>query len=670
MFKPTLLAACAAACSSLPVFADTELPARIVTASRITGLPAGTPVYILDRQAIQDFPGRNLMDVLATLPGIAVRRLGSSADAAGTLDLRGFGAAASNNVLVLLDGRRLNDIDSTAADLSGIPLENIERIEFLPGGGSVLYGDGAGGGTVNLITRNARANGATLHVSGGSHDARHVSGNLDVVSGQAGIRVFGQHMESDGYRENAASRLDEISLDAETTRESLNWFLKADAAQRDNRLPGPRKVDMGTGLDEVRDAPAGTSEPHNYAEEDRHRVLGGWKLQLGQSGNLIVDAGQRRKQQRSFFDYGFGFSDFTDTTLETTSATPRLLLDYNAGGMKHQLRTGIDLYRSDYVSLRGQRGDTAPIHTITIESDSRSAYLFQSSQVNDTTVTVGGRKTRVTQNGRDEWDQGAPGSSPFDSEAMAGNQTQRAEMYEFGLSQAIGEQWTVMANTSRSVRLGTVDEVYEYDAFFQRVFSPLLPQVGKNVELSAQWAADAGNLTLTLYRQKLENEIHFNPVTFTNDNLDPTERKGATVSGQFTPMEMFRLDASLTVQQARFRDGPFSGKDMPLVAGELASLTLTWKPDPRLSIALGDTYTGKRYMDNDQSNTFQQIPAQHRLDLKMTARLASLTASLEVFNLQDDRGQYDYAVRSTTAPRYNAYPLSGREYRLGLGYRF
>ena len=63
--------------------------------------------------------------------------------AASTVDMRGFGAAAGQNTLILLDGRRLNDIDLSAVDWSALPLSAIERIEIVRGGSSVLHGSGA-----------------------------------------------------------------------------------------------------------------------------------------------------------------------------------------------------------------------------------------------------------------------------------------------------------------------------------------------------------------------------------------------------------------------------------------------------------------------------------------------------------------------------------------------
>ena len=96
-------------------------------------------------------PSGNLPDILAQVPGVQLTSLyGIPANGAKTsVDLRGFGAFATANTLILVNGRRLNDIDMAQVDLSTIPLNSIERIEITRGNsGAVLYGDNAVGGVV------------------------------------------------------------------------------------------------------------------------------------------------------------------------------------------------------------------------------------------------------------------------------------------------------------------------------------------------------------------------------------------------------------------------------------------------------------------------------------------------------------------------------------------
>lgn len=76
-----------------------------------------------------------------------------------SLDIRGYGLENGNqNLVVTVNGRRLNNIDNVPQLLSAIPLESIEKIEILKGSGSVVYGDGANAGVINIITDKKNSN--------------------------------------------------------------------------------------------------------------------------------------------------------------------------------------------------------------------------------------------------------------------------------------------------------------------------------------------------------------------------------------------------------------------------------------------------------------------------------------------------------------------------------
>jgi len=108
--------------------------------------------FIITDREIQKSGFSNVSEVLQKIGGLTVRQnLDGSTN--GVIDIRGFGDAADNNVLVLLDGVRLSENEQASARTSLIPLEAIDHIEIMRGGNSVLYGDGATGGTINIVTK-------------------------------------------------------------------------------------------------------------------------------------------------------------------------------------------------------------------------------------------------------------------------------------------------------------------------------------------------------------------------------------------------------------------------------------------------------------------------------------------------------------------------------------
>ena len=92
------------------------------------------------------------VEILETVGGVhfsgAIAGAGSE-----QISMRGFGENSHGRVLVLVDGNKINDPDLKGANWNAIPLSCIERIEILDGSASVLYGNYAVGGVINIITK-------------------------------------------------------------------------------------------------------------------------------------------------------------------------------------------------------------------------------------------------------------------------------------------------------------------------------------------------------------------------------------------------------------------------------------------------------------------------------------------------------------------------------------
>ena len=108
-------------------------------------------MVIIDKEAINDKGYKNLEDVFRTLPFVNLTDIGLGKN----IDLRGQGDKANISVQVLVNGIPQNMLDSShgVTPLNTIDINSIERIEILPGGGAVMYGNGTRGGVVNIITQ-------------------------------------------------------------------------------------------------------------------------------------------------------------------------------------------------------------------------------------------------------------------------------------------------------------------------------------------------------------------------------------------------------------------------------------------------------------------------------------------------------------------------------------
>ena len=112
-------------------------------------------VYIITSEEIKDRGYASVTEVLERAPGIYIRNSGEFG--AEEIDMRGQGDYAKTNVRTLVNGMDLNVLKAGHGNITTpfnlIAIEDIERIEIIPGGGSVLYGGGTTGGVINIITK-------------------------------------------------------------------------------------------------------------------------------------------------------------------------------------------------------------------------------------------------------------------------------------------------------------------------------------------------------------------------------------------------------------------------------------------------------------------------------------------------------------------------------------
>src|SRR6185312_5660858 len=169
----------------------------------------GTSATVITADDIAHSPAQTLQEIIAQTPGVQLTSLFGGVNGAKTsVDLRGFGAFATSNTLVLVNGRRLNDIDIAGVDFSTIPRDSIERIEITRGNsGAVLYGDNAVGGVINIVLKNGVGGppvAMRAEAGVGSFNQRLANLSATTNYGPWSTSFYGNAIKSDGYRENNA----------------------------------------------------------------------------------------------------------------------------------------------------------------------------------------------------------------------------------------------------------------------------------------------------------------------------------------------------------------------------------------------------------------------------------------------------------------------------------
>lgn len=108
-------------------------------------------IQVITQGEIEEKNYKDIYEVLDSSPLITIKN-----DLVGqSIEMRGSGLNSKGSVQIMVDGMSLNpiDINHGTLPLNSIPISNIEKIEILPGGNGVLFGDGANGGVINIITK-------------------------------------------------------------------------------------------------------------------------------------------------------------------------------------------------------------------------------------------------------------------------------------------------------------------------------------------------------------------------------------------------------------------------------------------------------------------------------------------------------------------------------------
>ena len=655
-------------------------PAVVITAPRfpeeVRRLPAS--VTVITEEDIRRSAARTLPELITSEVGFTMKDFYGNNAAYTSIDLRGFGVTGPQNTLVLLDGRRLNDFDLSGVQWPAIPLAAIERVEIVRGSGSVLYGDGATAGIVNIVTRSPLTPGRALEISGRAASYDTLEGQIYGAYGTPRYGVNGSvhGFESEGYRANNRNEQQNNTLNLRWALGDGALDLRFGTDRQDIGLPGGRFVQPSIGLDEYTADRRGAATPLDYASRDGTRARATLLQRFGDA-ELSVGLDMRDKDQRSYFDQG-GFPRYQADELELRSLTPRVKVPVRS----HTFVAGVDWHQWRYRSRRTNRPENLdqPTNRVSVDQDTTGFYLLDTIQLTPATIAVAGwREERAKYSGDDAVDPTAPGCF-FCSAAPSVQEKQKQHAWEIGVRHAFTREWTGFARASRAFRFVNAEESYESDIFFLPQFQVLRPQHSRTHEGGAEWRAGVHAMRATLFRIDVFDEIHLDPFTtgVGNTNLPPSRRQGFELETRFK-----NLKAAYAYTDAKFLEGtlqgspfaigtnmPIGGKTVPLVPRHKFNLAASWDLAARTRLSGALTAVSSQVLDNDEPNTLgHRIPSYYVVDVKLAQAFRWGSVAAIINNLFDEE-YYDYAVRSAFTPdRYSVYPLPTRAFGLSVEIR-
>ncbi len=633
-----VIVSCEPAGAQAPSSPETELSVEeiVVTATRLADMiqelrRVPGQVYVITAQEIQRDKPRTVQEAIRQVPGVVLYDQNGNRFQP-VVDLRGFNGQPNPSIAVFVDGVRVNEPESNTINFDLIPIQDVERIEVLPGP-TAIFGQNALGGVINIVTkRGGRTPQATLEVSGGSFNHYRVAASTSgpikdvdyylslVQDRESGFRDF-----SDGRVTQASGRVGyrpSEATDLSVSYTYVNDALEQAGSMRLSDLSQDRRRNISP-------VDANRNELNAVALQGRQKL--GWGFSL--AGNGFYRQTSREQEVVGLNNASRGITD-----TGTSGGALQLSHEARVWDRLNRFVIGGEIQHSGINS--GTNGSFLGFPFASKSLIDQDVYGFFAQDTFDITPELA-----------------ATGAVRYDTARLrfedeltpANNGTKRYERVtpRAGLTYTPWSALTLYANYGEGFRVPTTDELF---AFGVGSSDPnLRPVKSRTYEVGLRarpW--DWLETTAALFLTDVRDEIVFDPTVppfGQNRNSPESRRQGVEVGAKVRPHKRVDILLNYTFTDARFRtqatlsSGTVErGDRIPLVPMHRANGTITYRPLTGLEVSLNGQYVGRQVLLNDEANQVSfRVQDAFVLNLRGSYTWKQLTWFLQLNNLTDKK---------------------------------
>lgn len=657
----------------------------VVTATRIPEPLWRVPAHVtvIRAEDIERSTARDIPELLRHEAGIFVTKTSSSPESA-VVDFRGFNNGGGNGqrLLVLVDGRRVNEADTSNADWALIPLENIERIEIVHGPASAVYGDNAVAGVIQVITKTGEGPlAASLGASAGSYDTfrEHFSVRQSVEG--FSYQLFGHHEDGDGFRSNSNFRAKDVTGKFRyLATPELSFHFKSSYHDDDRERPGSlTQAEINTV------GRRGSVTAGDFSDVAQYNVSGGVEYQWRPGATLGLSAyANRRDTDFKILSPGAGQTSGGNRG-DSVSVVLQNVLEFSLWGLANKLTLGGEWLREDVEA--NSLSDFPAFFFVEdqlIDFDRKTYGLYvqhELSLTEDLVVSGGVRYDRGDFDFRRTTTDVLAGTT---SVAEGGRRLKRTSP-KVALTYRFIEWASAYLSWAKSFRYPNRDELTGF-------FNPSLeldPEKAETYEIGMKVFAElamgplmpriSGNLAV--YHTDVEDEILFDPTIVAfgrNENFDKIRHRGVEADVKVRLIEALRISGAYAFTDVEIRSGRFSESSLPVTPKHYASWQAEFLITRGLALSIVGRYTGRRFLANDLNNEFGKQGSFTVWDTRLSytgevpGNWGNVEAFVAVNNILDR--EYSEAQGVSSRPPFGSrigfFPAPERNFTFGLAYRF
>lgn len=651
--------------------------AVLVTATRqpFTLKEAPFAVELHTRADIEKSGAANLLDFLASQTSLTVLP-GFGNPNQRLIDLRGFGLENGyQNIVVQVDGYRLNDIDQRSQFLGGVALQSIERIEIVKGAGGVISGDGATAGIINIVTR--EYSGVSAGMAAGSNGQRIGHASIGHSGERWSASIDANHDQRDGF-----ARPDNRGLRDEQRLNAMSGRFRFSPVDVLEVRGGFRHFDsLGVFREPIerefiRTRPTANEGAQGfYSKQDLSSLAlsAGMTAHLSKAWTASYDLTREDKDET--FANAFTPQPFGQAALSAYSYdSQRAQLAWSGEGVS--VDGGYERFngerRLDFFGLR------------TVSRDTDAAFVRGSLRAGYSRITAGIRRDWVS-------------FFKTDAGGQLGKDT-GFNSWELGLSHDLGRAWTLFSSYARAGLLQDIDRAYSFTSAVvgsPPLINPLVkPSRSDTVTVGANFQSAETKASVSAFYARLEDEIYARvfPVFFDfgggptpvstalNTNLDRSRKYGFETSVQQNLGDDVRVRLAYNYTRAEIESsqafscpesdcGPgvnlpaLRDKQLPGVPRHGITAGVEWRPADNWTLNLTQIYRSSAVSLGDVENAGLRQRPYRLTNLQLRYRHdATWQAFLAIDNVFEERNAL--YVQNPDATRFGAFAYPADYVRL------
>jgi len=635
----------------------------IVSGSRfeenLNEVPAN--VKVITRDEIANSSSNNIPEVLSQIGGLNVKNSsGNPLNLDASVDMGGYGATANSTTLILVDGQRLNPIDSGTINWESVPIDSIERIEVLQGGASVQYGNGAVGGVINIITNGGAKNLNQASVTYGSYNTVIGNAILRNKADDTTIQLTANTSNTDGWRQNSAANA--YSFDAKLTQ-SLGGIdqVYADAFfnHSNSQTPGSVLGQAGTGSPQsARAAFIGST-----TTTDNSGIRAGFIKAITDRLTFDIDGTYSNKNSNSNIPASPYYFLYPNWQL---AVSPKVKANFGEWGTTV---FGYDFNQASQSSSSGSTFSTTSLQQ-NVSILNQSVYLVSRIplRIVNGLEASGGFRHQAQNASTNDLSSGAVISASQKYSANAGDV---AFNYNYHPGQKIFVKW------DQSYRFPNTDEFWGFDpnangGYGAPVFNGILkPQISQTYSIGGDWNIDRSHISALFFQSITQNEIRYDPSTYGNINtIGNINRTGFLFDSSSNVTRKLTLAAGGKIQRSTFTTGSVAGVGVGLSPDLLLNARAQYMFNSSWSAGAVINYVGNQNYDADPniSNSLAKIPSYVAADIYASYKVNAWDTKLMIKNI----GGNSYATTGgyNSYSGYYYYPTTPTTYFVTTKYNF